>query len=288
MNIRDLKYLVSVAELKNFSAAAKQCFVSQPTLSSQIKKLEESLGVTIFERTNKKVIATAIGNQLVVSAKKILSEVELMADIAESSINPLSGRFRLGAMPTLAAYIFPSIIEPIKSEMPELKLILLEEKTDKLLERLNQGKVDAALLALPVDNSLFETKKLFDDYFFLAVQKGHQLCSKKNVDQNSLLENKLLLLEEGHCLRDHALEICDLVGASEEADFRATSLETLRQMVKAGTGITLMPEIAINDEQDICYLPFQSPRPKRTIGLVWRKTSTKQKVIESLLRILIR
>ncbi len=287
MNIRDLKYVIAVAELRSFSLAAEQCYVSQPTLSSQIKKLEGELDIKLFERSNKRVIPTSVGEEIVLSAKKVIKEVDRIHDLAEAAKDPLSGRFRLGVFPTLATYIFPKIVKPIKTCMPNLKLILIEDKTDHLIEQLNSGKIDAALLALPVQSDAFHTKVLFDDYFCLAVYEGHELANADEIDQHSLLGINLLLLEEGHCFREQALAVCSLVGASEEPDFRATGLETLRQMIKAGTGITLMPEIAISDhDTDICYIPFKEPRPKRTIGIVWRKTLVKHQVIDELIRIM--
>jgi len=289
MNIRDLKYVIAVAELRSFSLAAEQCYVSQPTLSSQIKKLEGELGVQLFERLNKRVIPTPVGEEIILSATRVIQEVDRINDIAEASKDPLSGRFRLGAFPTLATYVFPKIVKPIRGCMPNLKLILIEDKTASLIKKLNSGEIDAALLALPTPNDLFNTKELFDDYFRLAVHDKHELAGLSEVDQASLLDINLLLLEEGHCFRDQALEVCSLIGANEEADFRATGLETLRQMVSAGTGITLMPEIAITDnDDDICYIPFKAPCPKRTIGLVWRKTLVKTRVIDELINIITR
>ncbi len=288
MNIRDLKYLVAVARLRNFTMAADHCYVSQPTLSGQIKKLEETLGVQLFERTNKRVIPTAVGTRVVSAAIRLLNEVERIKEIAESAIDPLSGNFRFGAFPTLATYIFPYLVTPIKAKMPNLKLILVEEKTDMLLDKLVKGDIDAALLALPLQNDLLASRKLFEDRYFLAVQKGHELSTLSEVDQAALHNRRLLLLEEGHCMRDQALDICSLAGITEEADIRATGLETLRQMVRAGTGITLMPEIALTtDDEEICYIPFKAPEPKRTIGLVWRKTIPKGAVIEQLTRIIL-
>jgi len=286
MNIRDLKYLVAVAKYRNFTLASEHCCVTQPTLSGQIKKLEENLGVQIFERTNKKVLPTAVGELIIASAQRVLSEANHINDIAEAAKDPLSGSFRLGAFPTLATYIFPMLVNPIKAGMPNLKLILLEEKTDDLIKKLEQGEIDCALLALPVHNDLFYSQKLFDDDYLLAVNKAHELANLSEVDQSALQNRRLLLLEEGHCMRDQALDICGLVGASEEADFRATGLETLRQMVKVGAGVTLIPEIAcIKNDPEISYIPFAAPRPKRTIGIVWRKTLFKTSVIEELIKI---
>jgi len=283
MNLREMSYLVAVADLRNFSQAAEQCNVSQPTLSTQIKKMEESLGVKIFERNNKHVMITEEGKDILRCAEKILQEVEHIKEIAEHSHNPFSGKFRLGAFPTLSTYVFPSIVPQIKKLMPDLHLILIEDKTALLIDSLHKGEIDAALLAMPVDDDFLDIKKLFDDKFFLAVPPEHALAKESSIGTEELAKYRLLLLEEGHCLRDHALEVCQQYNIAEEQDFRATGLETLRQMVKAGTGITLMPEIAINNaETGICYIPFIEPAPYRTIGLAYRKTSTKKEIIQNI------
>jgi LysR family hydrogen peroxide-inducible transcriptional activator len=289
MNIRDLRYFLAVAELSHFRQAAEQCCVSQPTLSGQIKKLEEELGVTLLERTNRRVMLTDSGEQIARSARRILREVEAIQDIARSSLDPLSGRFRLGAFPTLSTYVFPDLVTRVRQSLPDLRLILIEEKTAVLVERLRHGDIDAALLALPVDDDFLLSEPLFDDEFSLAVPVGHELADLESIDQAALKNYRLLLLEEGHCLRDQALDVCKLNGIAEEQDFRATGLETLRQMVKASTGITLMPNIAIQEnEAAIQYVPFTPPAPFRTIGLVWRKTTARQEVIDKLIEYLAR
>lgn len=284
MNLRDLQYLIAVADVRNFSQAADKCFVSQPTLSNQIRKLEDTLGITLFERNNKRVIPTETGEHIVALARKVLHQVDTMHDVAKSSKDPLAGKFRLGAFPTLSTYIFPALVPKITATLPQLKLVLIEEKTQQLLDRLKRGELDAALLALPIHDDQLEVRALFDDKFLLAVPPTHTLAKQKHIDQTDIHGEKLLLLEEGHCLRDQALAVCQLAGSEEEQDFRATSLETLRQMVKAGTGITFMPQIAIQEnEHNIAYVPFKKPAPYRTIGLVWRKTSVRRAVIEKLL-----
>jgi len=281
MNLRDLKYLVAVADLRSFVQAAEQCCISQPTLSTQIKKMEQGLGVKVFERSNKKVLATELGEQIISSARRILLEVDQIEALAKNAQNPFSGNFRLGAFPTLSTYIFPKLVPLIKDELPELRLILIEEKTDKLIEQLRIGEIDAALLAFPIKEDFLMTEKLFDDEFKLAVAADNPLSEKNSISTADLLNQQLLLLDEGHCLRDQALQICQLHGAEEQHDVRATGLETLRQMVKAGTGITFMPKIAINEsEPGIRYIPFLEPVPKRTIGLVWRKTSARTELIK--------
>jgi len=230
---------------------------------------------------------TEEGQDIVQSAKKILQEVERIKEIAECSHNPFAGKFRLGVIPTLSTYIFPDIVPQIKTIMPDLRLILIEEKTAVLMDSLHKGEIDAALIALPIHDDFFDIKRLFDDSFFLAVPPDHPLAENAEIEIEELASYPLLLLEEGHCLRDNALEICQQHNIAEEQDFRATGLETLRQMVKAGTGITLMPEIAINKhETEIRYIPFTEPTPHRTIGLVYRKTSTRKEIIQKVEAIL--
>jgi LysR family hydrogen peroxide-inducible transcriptional activator len=277
MNLRDLRYLVTVADLKNFSQAAEACFVSQPTLSMQIKKLEDELGVTLFERSNRSVRLTEPGERILEASRRILGEVDLIKTIAGSSRDPLAGSFRLGAFPTLASYVFPRLVPEISRGLPKLKLLLVEEKTDVLVERLKAGQCDAALLALPVNDPPLVAMKIFEDPFLLALPASHPWADHAQIDPAELRQVKLLLLDEGHCLRDQALDVCYQHGGHEEADFRATSLETLRMMVKAGSGLTLMPRIAARlDDPEIRYLPFSEPAPRRIIGLVWRKTSARQ------------
>jgi LysR family hydrogen peroxide-inducible transcriptional activator len=286
MNIRDITYFVAVAEHAHFGKAAAQCCVSQPTLSGQLKKLEAELGIRLFERTNRRVMLTDAGRQLLPMAQRVLRDVMAIQEIAESTKDPLSGRFRLGAFPTLASYIFPQLVPDIKTRMPKLRLILMEEKTAILIEKLHHGELDAALLALPIQDDYLVAKPLFKDEFLLAVPKDHELANGKEVEQSCLSKHSLLLLEEGHCLRDQALDVCQLHGIGEDQEFKATSLETLRHMVRAGTGITFMPSIAAKDpDPEIVYLPFKAPAPTRTIGLVWRKTSARMSVIERLLDI---
>lgn len=287
MNIKDLQYFLAVAELEHFGQAAEQCCVSQPTLSGQIKKLEEQLGVTLFERTNRRVMLTETGSQIAAYARRVLSEIESIQEIAESSRDPFAGKFRLGAFPTLATYVFPDIVPKVKQAMPKLRLILIEDKTLYLMEKLRHGEIDAALLALPVHDDFLTGANLFEDEFCLAVAPEHQLAGSEVVDQKTLKKHKLLLLEEGHCLRDQSLEVCERHGIAEEQDFKATGLETLRQMVKAGTGITFMPKIAVReDEPGIRYIPFAPPVPKRAIGLVWRKTTARKQVMDKLVETL--
>ncbi len=283
MNLRDLKYIVAVAETKSFVKAAEQCFVSQPTLSMQIKKLENSLNIKIFERNNKHVLVTEIGKQVIETAKRILQDAEHISILAKHEQDPFAGDFTLGAFPTIAPYILPKLIPLIKKKLPNLRLILVEEKTDILLHKLKTGLIDAALLAGPIHDESLIAEKLFDDEFKLAVATHHPLAEQTIINPDELTNQPLLLLDEGHCLRDQALQFCQLSGIDEEQNVRATSLETLRQMVIADTGITFMPTIAIqNNDDNIRYIPFEEPKPKRTIYLVSRQTNPRTELIKQL------
>ncbi len=286
MNIRDLTYIVAVSEARSFVRAAERCFISQPTLSTQIKKMEEELGVKLFERTNKKVLLTEVGEAIVLSAQTILGEVERMKQLAANARDPLAGELKLGAFPSLASYLFPSAVLTIKQALPKIKLILVEEKTNLLIEQLERGEIDAAFIALPAQNGSLVSSPLFDDVFRLAVSTNHPFANKKKISPYELENQQLLLLDDGHCLRDQALQFCQWSGAEEQLGVRASSLETLRQMVIAGTGVTLMPNIAINEkEEGIRYISFEKPVPKRTVGLVWRKSSVRYQLMERLIEL---
>jgi LysR family hydrogen peroxide-inducible transcriptional activator len=282
MNIRDLKYIVAVADLQNFSRAAEACHISQPTLSGQIKKVEEQLDVALFERSNKQVLLTRTGEEIVRYARRILEAEKSIRELAAQAHDPFSGEFRLGAFPTIASYYLPEVVETLREHMPKLKLILFEEKTPQLTEMLRQGQLDAALLAMPVLDEQLVAEPIFDDPFYLAVPEGHALTKQKKIKMEMLAGEDMLLLEEGHCLRDQALDVCRMEQFREQP-YRATSLETLRQMVKAGSGITIMPGIAIRQpEKGVHYLPFAGTVPQRHIGLVWRKITTRKVVMEEI------
>ncbi len=285
MNLRDLKYLVSVAKERHFARAAKASFVSQPTLSMQIKKLEDELGVQIFERSQKSFLVTKVGKEILAKAENILREAEEIKNIARNSKDPFSGELRIAAFPTLASYFFPKILRKISKKFPKLKLFLVEEKTAVLLQKLQDGEIDAAFVALPIDATDLEVRSIFSEPFLLAVPKNHDLAKSKKIQAKNLKNQKLMLLEDGHCMRSQALEVCEIVGAFEQQDFKASSLETLRQMVEIGVGITLMPEIAIKKDDKIAYLEIANA-PKRTIGLVWRKSSAREVLMKDLVRLI--
>ena len=289
MTLRELQYIVAVADAGNFSRAAEAVHVSQPTLSAQVRKLEDTLGVVIFERAPRRVLPTEAGEVLIASARRILAEAEQLRDTARALRDPLSGRFRLGAIPTLAGYLFPGLIPEVRRVLPELRLILVEDKTDELVARLREGKLDAAVMALPVPDASLEHARLFTDPFHLAVPESDPLAEEASVGEGELDGARLLLLEDGHCLRDQALDVCRATGAGEDADFRATSLETLRQMVAAGSGRTLMPEIAMAvPSPGVAFLPFEGPGMSREIALVWRPTTPRRAVVDTLAGLLRR
>jgi len=277
MNFRAMQYFVKLAELKHFSRAAKACFVSQPTLSTQIRKLEEELGVSLVERAPRKVMLTPIGEDIAHRARHILRDIENIKIAARRSKDPATGTIRLGIFPTLAPYLLPHVIPEIRRRYPELGLQLAEEKTEDILSMLDQGRLDAGLLALPVEEHGMDIEVLFEEPFVTAMPASHPLSDKKVISLKDLEGQELLLLEEGHCLRQHALAVCELAGAHERVDFHATSMETLRQMVAANAGVTLMPVLSIKppiaSTPNIALRPFAEPAPSRTIALVWRSSS---------------
>jgi LysR family hydrogen peroxide-inducible transcriptional activator len=254
----------------------------------QIHKMEEFLGVRLFERTNKSVMITDAGRRIADIARRIAQDEEHIRAIARALRDPQAGEFRLGAIPTLASYVFPAYVPAIGKKFPKLHLLLSEEKTEILLEKLKTGKIDAALLALPVEEAALEAMPLFDDPFLVAVGRDHPLAKKKSARIDDLKGHTLLLLDEGHCLRDQALAVCHAHGATEERRFRATSLETLRLMVQSPHSglMTLMPAIAAQPHDGLRYIPFAGKSPSRSIGLVWRKTNAQGEMIGQIADVL--
>ncbi len=284
MNLRDLRYLVAVAEHRHFGRAAAACFVSQPTLSTQLKKLEETLGVTLIERTNRQVMLTPVGESVVAQAQRVLGEVNRLVGFAEEHRDPLGGEFRLGIIPTVAPYLLPRILGPVRKALPNLKIQLIEAQTAAITQMLKEGELDAVILALPLDEDNTVEAVLYREPFYLAVSDRHQIAKRESVSVADLDREQVLLLEDGHCLRDQALEVCKSHNAVENTNFRATSLETLRQMVAANVGTTLMPELAVTaDASGVCYVPFQEPDPPcRTIGIAWRASSPRIALLDRL------
>jgi LysR family hydrogen peroxide-inducible transcriptional activator len=276
MNLRDLTYLIAVAKYRHFGKAAQACFVSQPTLSTQIKKLEEELGVILIERNNKQVLLTEIGEQIVSKVEAILKNVDDVRQMAENYKDPGSGTLSLAAIPTLGPYLLPHIMAGIQAEFPKMQPLLYELQTAEILKRLESGEIDAALLALPIEHMPFVYEPLFEEPFLAAVPAGNPLAKKKQLQLSNIAEEKVLLLEDGHCLRNQALDICRMIDAHEFEGFRATSLETLRQMVASGVGATLIPMLATLEyasrQTSISYIPFEPPAPSRQIVLAYRGT----------------
>ena len=290
MNLRDLRYLVALAEQRHFGRAAEACHVSQPTLSTQIRKLEDELGVALVERAPRQVMLTAAGHDIAARARRVLAEVDQMRETARRTADPEAGSIRLGLFPTLGPYLLPHVVPRIRARFPRLELLLVEEKTETVLHMLRDGKLDAAVLALPLHEDWLETEFLFEEPFLLAVPDGHPLAEQRELRLAELDHERLLLLEEGHCLRDQALEVCTLAGAGEKEGFRATSLETLRQMVAAGVGVTLLPMLAVkppvSPSENIRLLSFRDPPPTRRLALVWRKSSATAAFLHKLAAVL--
>ena len=278
MNLRDFRYLVALADHGSFGRAAEACFVSQPTLSVQIQKLEAELGVTLVERGSRQIMMTEVGERVVQRARNLLAEVDQIKYIARASIDPAAGSLRVGVFHTLGAYLFPHVIGRVHARFPELELLLTEDKTLELIQLLRDGKLDAALLAEPVNESDLHAEHLFNEPFVLATPEHHPLARKADLTTHDLRGEELLLLEDGHCLRDQALEICHMAGASERRGFRATSLEMVRLMVAADAGITLLPILAVQPPitrtENVALTPFHGRHPPgRRVALYWRKST---------------
>lgn len=286
MNLRDLKYLVALAEHRHFGRAAQASFVSQPTLSTQIRKLEDELGVPLVERAPRRVMLTPIGREIAERARGIIADVDQMTELARRSRDPEAGSVRLGLFPTLGPYLLPHVLPRVRERFPRLELLLVEEKTDAILQRLRDGRLDAGLLALPIHDDQLRVEPLFDEPFVLAAPRTSPIATHESLHVDDLRETDLLLLEEGHCLRDQALDVCRLAGTGEREGFRATSLETLRQMVAAGVGLTLLPVLAVQPpvppSPEIALIPFAGEPPHRRIAMVWRRSSAMGEFLERL------
>ena len=290
IKLKDLRYLVAVADTRHFGRAAEKCFVSQPTLSAQLKKLEDYLGVQLIERQPKNVSLTEAGEQIVSRARRMLEASEEVVTLARAHRDPLAGRLRVALLPTIGPYLLPRVSQPIRKGLPRLELRLYEYQTEQILERLESGDIDLGILALPIAVDGFETQELFTEPFVVAMPDHHRLAKRDHVKIDDLNGETLLLLEDGHCLRDQALEVCSRVNLHEKQDFRATSLETLRQMVATGAGVTLLPELAsrgaYGNAKGVTIRPFARPAPSRQVGGVWRKTSARRVAIDAMCKII--
>jgi LysR family hydrogen peroxide-inducible transcriptional activator len=276
MNLRDLEYLVALADHGHFGRAARACGVSQPTLSAQLRKLEDELGEELVERGTRPLLLTGSGDLIVRRARNMLAEAAEIERIGRQGSDPATGSIRLGIFPSLAAYLLPHVLPGVRRTYPDLDLQLVEEKSDLLMEQLRAGVLDAAILALPVDEKGLQSRVLFDEEFLLAVPATHELSNlAEPVDQQVLAGQRVLLLDDGHCLRDQALAVCQQARASER-EFRATSLEILRQMVTAGGGVTLLPQLAVTapvpPNPDLLLFRFTAPVPHRRLAMLCRSS----------------
>lgn len=284
MTLQELRYIVALADSGHFGKAAEACHISQSTLSTQIKKLEDYLGTTLFDRSLKHITLTPVGKEIVSSARLMLDEATRIRELARQANDPMERTINLGVIPTLGPYYLPHVLTQLHSQYPKLRLLLREEMTPHVLAHLAEGRLDAGLLALPVEDANLEVAPLFSEPFLAAVPYAHKLADETEIDIKELAQAGLLLLEEGHCLRDHALEACQLDDLKNE-EITATSLETLRQMVGMGLGVTLIPVLASGGTTAMTQVALRrltAPGASRTIGLVWRKRSPLASTMEQL------
>ena len=285
ISLRQLEYAVAVADTRGFHKAATRCHVSQPALSAQIKELEDSLGVALFERNRRAVMITSAGERIVERARRILRDVKDLGQLAEQVRDPFAGTLRVGVIPTIAPYLLPEVTPALSKKWPKLELRFREEKTEDVVRDLESGALDVGLVALEADLGDLAREIVMKDPFVVALPRGHALAKKKTIDLGDLDACDVLLLDEGHCFRAQALALCERAGAREN-EFRATSLATLSQMVTSGSGVTLLPKLAVpveNRRGQLEVRPFRGPHaPSRTIALVWRKTSPLAPVFHAI------
>ena len=289
MTLTELRYIVAVARERHFGRAAEACFVSQPTLSVAVKKLEEELGLTLFERGPGEVSVTPPGQKIVEQAQRVLEEAARVRELAAAGRDPLLGPLRLGAIYTIGPYLLPKLVPIMRRTAPSMPLHIQENFTHRLSESLKSGEVDAILIALPFDEPGIATRAVYDEPFLVAVPKGHGWEARKRISADELTSESLLLLGEGHCFRDQVLDICNVVRAKERSSLAKTveggSLETIRQMVASGVGVTVLPSTSIGAGGTgdlIRILPFSRPVPTRRVGLAWRRSFPRPEAIEAL------
>ncbi len=296
MTLTELRYITALARERHFGRAAEACFVSQPTLSVAIKKLEEELGVTIFERRGNEIGLTLIGSQIVEQAQKVLAETAILKEIAKIGRDPLAGALKLGVIYTIGPYLLPDLVKQLIASVPQMPLVLQENFTSKLIELLRDGEIDVAILAEPFAKTGFVTQALYDEPFLVAVSKHHPWSKRKAINAQELKEQNMLLLGTGHCFRDQVLEVCpELTRYSRSTDgiqrqFEGSSLETIRHMVASGIGITVLPKMALPVSETgriakdglLTYIPFEGDPPYRRVVLAWRKSFTRGPAIEAI------
>ena len=291
--LRQLEYVVALARTLNFRQAAEACHVTQPSLSAQVQQLETLLGVALFERDKRSVRVTDAGRLVVDHAQRVLSGAQDLVDAVRATSRPLEGPLRMGVIPTIAPYLLPRAVPPVRAAFPDLELYLREDETAVLVEQVGAGELDLALLAVEADLGDLHVLRLFDEPFLVAAPAGHPFAARESVAETELLGEHLLLLEEGHCLRSQALSICERAGVPDVSAFAATSLSTLLEMVASGLGVTLVPEMAVREDgpgrglaERIVLRPFDEPAPVRTLGLAWRPSSLRAAEFEQLAGVL--
>ncbi|MDX1444433.1 MAG: hydrogen peroxide-inducible genes activator [Gammaproteobacteria bacterium] len=293
MTLNELRYLVAVAREQHFGRAAKSCFVSQPTLSVAVKKLEEELGIQVFERDAGQIMVTAEGEPIVEQARRVLDEAARLKQLAQQKTDPLEGSLRVGAIYTVGPYLFPQLVPELRKIAPRMPLMIEENFTANLRERLRNGQVDVIIIALPFSGPGIETQPIYDEPFSVVVPKDHAWAKRKRLKSSELADQPLLLLGEGHCFRDQVIDACpECVGpgnGSEGANtVEGSSLETIRQMVASGLGITVLPATSLSypmgarSRRSLVEIPFEGRSPTRTIALAWRKGFPRQAAVEAL------
>jgi LysR family hydrogen peroxide-inducible transcriptional activator len=297
MTLTELKYIVAVARERHFGRAAEACFVSQPTLSVAIKKLEDELNVQIFERGTSEVSVTPIGEQIVTQAQRVLEQTLAIKEIAKQGKDPLIGPLRLGVIYTIGPYLLPTLVKQMIKRVPQMPLMLQENYTLKLIELLKQGEIDVAIMALPFPETGLTLRPLYDEPFVVALPSGHAWEKRAKIDPDDLKQETMLLLGSGHCFRDHVLGVCpELMRFSQNADgiqktFEGSSLETIRHMVASGVGITVLPRMSVQEVKPhaggadsglLSYVPFDEPVPDRRVVLAWRKSFTRMPAIDAI------
>lgn len=288
--LRQLRYLVAVVDRCHFGHAAEACLVSQSTLSAAIQELEDLLGAPLLERTKRTVVPTPLGRDIAERARNLLKAAEDLVDVAAVARDPMSGPLHLGVIPTIGPFLIPKVAPKLRTEFPRLKLYLREDQTARLLAQLNAGEMDAAILALPYPMEDTEFLEIGEDRFWVVCPPNHRLCHAATAHPADMALEDLLLLEDGHCLRDHALAACSLEGARRNIAFQGTSLHTLVQMVADGLGVTLVPQMALDAGilrgLDLPAVPLAGDAPSRRIGLVWRRTSARKETFRRLAAVL--
>ncbi len=290
MTLTELRYVVAVARERHFGRAAEACFVSQPTLSVAIKKLEEELDVKLFERGSNEVSVTPLGEEIVRQAQTVIEQAAGIKEIARRGKDPVSGPLRLGVIYTVGPYLLPDLVRQAIDRLPRMPLMLQENFTAKLLDMLRAGELDAAILAEPFPDAGLATAPLYDEPFMVAVPRKHPLARRKRIPAEELKKETMLLLGTGHCFRDHVLEVCpEYAQFSSNSEgirksFEGSSLETIKYMVASGMGLTVVPQLSVPAEPDkhVAYVPFSDPVPTRRVVLVWRRTFTRYEAIAAL------